>query len=116
MNTEKLFSYGTLRYEAVQLSNFGRKLHGTADTLPGFGMSKIKIKDIDVITTSGDEEHPIITYTGKFTDSIEGMVFDVSIEELKKADSYEVEDYKRVKVKLASGVFAWVYVHVESVE
>ncbi|HHF7365470.1 TPA: gamma-glutamylcyclotransferase family protein [Legionella bozemanae] len=116
MNTEKLFSYGTLRYEAVQLSNFGRKLHGIVDSLPEFGMSKIKIKDPNVITTSGEEEHPIITYTGKSTDSIEGMVFDVSIEELKKADSYEVADYKRIKVKLASGVFAWVYVHIGSTE
>ncbi|KTD41346.1 gamma-glutamylcyclotransferase family protein [Legionella parisiensis] len=116
MKTEKLFSYGTLRYEAVQLSNFGRKLHGTSDSLPGFGISKIKIKDRDVITTSGEEEHPIITFTGKSADRIEGMVFDVSPEELNKADSYEVADYKRVKVKLVSGIFAWVYVHVESVE
>ena len=116
MNIEKLFSYGTLRYEAVQLSNFGRKLHGTEDRLPGFGMSKIKIKDSSVIATSGEEEHPIVTYTGKSSDNVEGMVFDVSSEELEKADSYEVDDYKRIKVKLASGVFAWVYVHVESIE
>ncbi|WP_454783692.1 gamma-glutamylcyclotransferase family protein [Legionella sp. WA2024007413] len=116
MNVEKLFSYGTLRYETVQLNNFGRRLHGSADKLPGFGMSKIKIKDPSVIATSGEEDHPIITYTGQPNDNIEGMVFDVSSEELAKADSYEVEDYKRVKVKLASGIFAWVYVHVESIE
>ncbi|PWY55257.1 UDP-N-acetylmuramate--alanine ligase [Legionella qingyii] len=116
MNTEKLFSYGTLRYEAVQMSNFGRKLQGAVDSLPGFGMSKVKIKDPCVIAMSGEQEHPIITYTGRAADNVEGMVFDVSTEELEKADSYEVADYKRVKVKLASGVFAWVYVHVESIE
>ncbi|WP_131794570.1 gamma-glutamylcyclotransferase family protein [Fluoribacter gormanii] len=115
MNIEKLFSYGTLRYEAVQLSNFGRKLEGEVDSLPGFGMSKVKIKDSSVIATSGEEEHPIITYTGRSADNVAGMVFDVSTEELEKADSYEVADYKRVKVKLASGISAWVYVHVESI-
>ncbi|KTD68292.1 AIG2-like family protein [Legionella steelei] len=116
MNTEKLFSYGTLRYESVQLSNFGRKLHGAVDSLPGFGMSKVKIKDSSVIAASGEDEHPIITYTGKSTDSVDGMVFEISPAELKKADSYEVEDYKRIQVKLTSGILAWVYVHVESIE
>ncbi|MCW8407425.1 gamma-glutamylcyclotransferase [Legionella sp. PATHC035] len=116
MNTEKLFSYGTLRYESVQLSNFGRKLQGAEDSLPGFGISKVRIKDLSVIATSGEDEHPIITYTGKSADSVEGMVFDVSAEELKKADSYEVADYKRIQVKLASGLYAWVYVHVDSIE
>ena len=33
---EKLFSYGTLRYDTVQLSTFGRKLDGAADTILGF--------------------------------------------------------------------------------
>ncbi|STY29269.1 AIG2-like family [Legionella wadsworthii] len=114
MNTEKLFSYGTLQYEAVQLSNFGRKLKGSSDRLPGFTMSRIKIKDLNVVATSGEEEHPVIVYTEKDKDNIEGVVFDITSEELKKADTYEVSDYKRIKVKLASGVFAWVYVHVES--
>lgn len=116
MNTEKLFSYGTLRYESVQLSNFGRKLYGTTDSLPGFGMSKVKIHNSQVIAASGEDEHPIITYTGKVSDNVEGMVFDVSTEELEKADSYEVADYKRIQVTLSSGVCAWVYVHSESIE
>jgi len=40
----------------------------------------------------------------------EGMVFDVSQAELEQADSYEVDDYKRVAVELASGQTAWLYV------
>lgn len=112
MNTEKLFSYGTLQYEAVQLTNFGRKLEGTIDTLSKFELSELKITDADVIATSGEDVHPIVVYTGEDTDKVQGMVFDVSSEELKQADSYEVSDYKRIKVKLDSGVFAWVYVHV----
>lgn len=114
MHTEKLFSYGTLCYETVQLNNFGRRLYGVEDCLLGFGLSKIKIKEASVIATSGEDEHPIISFTGRPTDSVGGLVFDVSKEELERADEYEVKDYKRIQVKLASGVLAWVYVHVES--
>lgn len=110
MNTEKLFFYGTLQYEAVQLANFGRKLEGRKDKLPGFALSMLEITDPDVIATSGEAFHPIVTYTGDSADTVEGMVFDVSIDELKRADAYEVADYKRVAIKLDSGVFAWVYV------
>lgn len=114
MNTEKIFSYGTLRYESVQLAQFGRKLTGSNDVLPEFKLSKIKIKDAQVIATSGDEEHPIIAHTGNTADAVEGMVFEISQEELERADAYEVDDYKRIQVRLASGIFAWVYVDANS--
>lgn len=72
MNTEKLFSYGTLQYEAVQLANFGRKLEGNKDQLPGFELSMLKITDPDVIATSGEAFHPIITYTGNSINCVDG--------------------------------------------
>lgn len=109
--TEKLFSYGTLRYEAVQLATFGRKLTGNLDTLLGFNLSMVEIKDKGVVETSGDTAHPIITFTGNQTDQVPGFVFDISLEELKNADAYEVDDYKRISVQLQSGVNAWVYVN-----
>jgi hypothetical protein len=110
-NTEKLFSYGTLQYEAVQLANFGRKLEGNRDILPGFELSMVEIKDPEVIATSGESAHPIIAYTGRASDKVKGIVFNVSQKELEEADKYEVSDYKRVSVQLASGIKAWVYVH-----
>lgn len=113
MYTEKIFSYGTLQYENVQLANFGRKLHGKKDVLSKFMLSTLTIKDLDVISTSGEDIHPIINYTGNPGHQVQGTVFDISHEELIQADSYEVSDYKRIKVQLDSGVFAWVYVGVE---
>lgn len=110
-HTEKLFSYGTLRYENVQLTNFGRRLEGNPDALPGFALSMIEIKDPEVIATSGEKFHPMITHTGNSADQIEGMVFNISREELEQADRYEVSDYKRISVQLASGVAAWVYIN-----
>lgn len=91
--------------------NFGRKLEGSKDHLLKFELSMLKITDPDVIATSGEAFHPIVAYTGNSTHYVEGTVFDITEEELKRADSYEVSEYKRIKVKLSSGVSAWVYVN-----
>lgn len=74
---EKLFSYGTLQDEAVQLATFGRKLFGKKDTIRGYKLSMIKINDPEVVATSGKEFHPILTFTNNHQDEIEGTVFDV---------------------------------------
>lgn len=108
--SEKLFSYGTLRYEPVQLATFGRKLTGNPDTLNCFNLSQVEIKDENVIATSGESTHPIISFTGNSEDKVNGFVFDISLKELEQADLYEVTDYKRINVTLSSGVKAWVYV------
>lgn len=107
---EKLFSYGTLQYESVQLSTFGRKLEGVPDVLLGYKLEKIKITDPDVIKTSGESEHLILIPSGNIQDQIKGTVFEISPAELKQADDYEVEAYKRVKINLLSGGRAWAYV------
>lgn len=109
-NTENLFSYGTLRYEKVQMATFGRKLTGKIDNLPCYCIKKLKITDPDVIAKSGEDVHSIVEYSGNPNDQIAGIVFQVSKEELSHADKYEVSDYKRVQVKLLSGTSAWVYV------
>ncbi|OGT26315.1 MAG: UDP-N-acetylmuramate--alanine ligase [Gammaproteobacteria bacterium RIFCSPLOWO2_02_FULL_42_14] len=111
--TEKLFSYGTLRYEEVQLSTFGRKLKGSADTLHGYQLSQLTIHNSDVIATSGNAVHPILIETNNNNDKVDGVVFDVTAKELAQADQYEVDDYQRVQVMLESGVHAWVYVQAE---
>ncbi len=53
----------------------------------------------------------MIVKTGNCEDKIHGMVFDISQEELVYSDKYEVQNYKRIAVKLASGLDAWVYVN-----
>lgn len=37
--TERLFSYGTLQQENVQIATFGRLLNGAPDALVGFKLS-----------------------------------------------------------------------------
>ncbi len=82
---EKLFSYGTLQLKNVQQETFGRLLIGTK------------------------EIHPILKFTGKLEDKVEGTIFEITAEELQQADDYEVEEYVRVKAKFHSGVEAWIY-------
>src|SRR6218665_946718 len=103
--TELLFSYGTLQQEDVQKASFGRLLGGRTDALPGFKQTMIAISDPEVVRTSGKAYHPIVT-PGEATDSVPGMVFEITAEELAAADSYEVSDYRRVAATLASGVTA----------
>jgi gamma-glutamylcyclotransferase (GGCT)/AIG2-like uncharacterized protein YtfP len=105
-----LFSYGTLQQENVQLSTFGRLLHGHKDQLVGFEESFVKIEDPQVVATSGKTHHPIVKFNGRDDSRVNGTVFEITNEELANADRYEVAAYKRVAARLASGKQAWVYV------
>ena len=108
--TELLFSYGTLQLEPVQLATFGRRLEGTEDHLVGYKSGWLAIADSTVIEASGKSRHPIIAFTGRSTDLVHGTVFRVTSEELRRADAYEIADYKRQCLTLVSGQNAWVYV------
>ncbi|MBS9779293.1 MAG: gamma-glutamylcyclotransferase [Moraxellaceae bacterium] len=106
---EKLFSYGTLQLENVQKETFGRILTGTKDSLIGYILSEVKIKDKEVIRKSGIDIHPILKFTGNPNDKVEGTIFSITAEELQQADDYEVEEYTRKKARFQSGVKAWIY-------
>lgn len=105
-----LFVYGTLLDKNVQRVNFGRELIGTKDQLAGYAIGEVKITDERVIRESGKDIHRILKYTGSDRDRVEGTVFEVTEEELKKADEYEVDDYERVSTILKSGRKCWAYV------
>jgi len=106
----QLFSYGTLQLPSVQEANFGRLLQGQADSLIGWRQDMVEITDPEVLAESGERFHPILRRTDKQTDTVAGTVFLISEQELAQADAYEVADYHRVEVPLASGICAWVYV------
>jgi Gamma-glutamyl cyclotransferase, AIG2-like len=105
-----LFSYGTLQQPDVQRATFGRLLDGTTDALVGFEETLVRIEDQAVLATSGRTHHPIIRPCGDDTRRVPGMVFEITEEELGRADRYEVAAYRRIAVTLASGRHAWVYV------
>ena len=107
--SERLFSYGTLQQDEVQLASFGRLLQGAPDALVGWKQEMVEIADPDVLAKSGKRHHPIVV-PGDTSDRVLGTVFEITAEELAAADRYEVANYKRVAAKLASGLTAWVYV------
>ena len=112
---EYLFSYGTLRLDAVQMATFGRLLTGAPDVLPGFAQGLLEISDENTVALSGKTHHPIVRYTGHASDTVSGTVFTLTPEEVRRADDYEVEPYTRVEVVLQSGLRAWVYVDAQHV-
>lgn len=114
-----LFSYGTLRQLEVQLATFGRLLEGRETAVVGFRLEWLTITDPHVIATSGSDRHPLLVPSAgaaatsgpaDATGSVPGTVFEISAAELAAADAYEVDDYRRVLVPLATGEHAWVYV------
>ncbi|PSH70476.1 UDP-N-acetylmuramate--alanine ligase [Phyllobacterium brassicacearum] len=108
--TIHLFSYGTLQFAAVQMASFGRLLHGSDDSMPGFRKELVEITDPDVLEKSGERYHPIVIPSDNPGDEVTGKVFRITPQELAAADAYEVSDYKRINVTLRSGIHAWVYV------
>ena len=105
-----LFSYGTLRQPEVQLANYGRLLAGTPDALLGFRLEPLAITDPHVVEISGKAVHTIACATGSADDRIEGLLFEISEDELTATDAYEVDVYARDELSLESGRKAWVYV------
>ena len=104
-----LFSYGTLQDEALQQRLFGRSLAGTPDTLLGFRMDWLEERDPGAVAASGVVRHPVVHETGNTHDRIPGTLLRLNDAELARADEYEADDYRRVRVTLASGAQAWLY-------
>ena len=97
---EKLFTYGTLRDPATQQQLLGRTLgEGLADTLRGYRLAKLTgIHYVYSIL----QPHPGST--------VDGMLFEVTAEELEQLDDYEGDAYQRVSVTLVSKTRAWAYI------
>ena len=110
-NTERLFSYGTLRLESVQLELYGRRLDGRPDVLIGYRLVMITIEDQDFVIASGSAQHRNLQFTGNPSDFVEGMVFSLTSEELQKSDAYEPEGYERALVQTRAGLNVWVYLN-----
>ena len=109
-----LFSYGTLQQEDVQLSTFGRKLDGEKDLLVGYEPSLVRIADPAVAERLKRTHHDNVKATGDDWSTVQGTVFDVTDEEIARADAFEAQyNYKRIHVPLASGKEAWCYVHAD---
>lgn len=105
-----LFSYGTLQKEQVQIETFGRVLNGEKDILAGYKLKMLEIKDSEVLRKSNQKYHPILVFSGNPKDEVEGILFEVTDDEILQADEYEVDDYKRIETLFKSGKAGFMYV------
>jgi gamma-glutamylcyclotransferase (GGCT)/AIG2-like uncharacterized protein YtfP len=103
-----LFSYGTLQDEKIQLELFGRRLIGANDRLRGFRIGQLQLSTGNEANPDNIQSYPV-AIAGDQTDCIEGKTYQLTLEELQRADLYETKAYSRVKVQLESGISAWVY-------
>lgn len=101
---QKLFTYGTLQNEDIQENLFGRILQGTPEILIGYKLNEIQIEE-----EFGLMQYPIITETNKPEDTISGIVYEITTNDLHQADLYEGLHYKRVEVHLQSNEIVWAY-------
>ena len=108
-----LFSFGTLRQPDVQVAVFGHTLEGQPEQLPGFRLTTVAITDPEVVRISGSAQHPMLERSGTRSDVVQGVVFDVTEEELAAADAYEDDCYARSAVRRLTGRQAWVYLPVD---
>ncbi|HLV14922.1 MAG TPA: AAA family ATPase [Xanthomarina sp.] len=105
-----LFSYGSLKSKQVQLEHFGRELKGTADSLSGYKLTDLEIKDTTVIKIDKTDILSIASKSREVTDKIEGLVLEITGEELVQIDKFGLSNYKRIKETTNSGAEVWVYV------
>jgi gamma-glutamylcyclotransferase (GGCT)/AIG2-like uncharacterized protein YtfP len=82
--------------------------------MTGYRLEMVEITDPEVVALSGERFHPNLVPSTDPAEEVAGTVFEITAAELAAADDYEVEDYKRVTVRLRSGVNAFVYVASQS--
>ena len=89
---------------------FGRTLRRSKDELDGYRVEKLGIKDQSVIEKSGTEWQPLLIFVGLPSAIVQGIVFELSEEELIQVDLFEVDDYSRKKGLTKSGTEVWIYI------
>ena len=99
-----LFVYGTLAIGETLKNILSRDIPGIPATLDGYDGSKMVIIE--------SESYPAAEKN--IGCSIQGLLIEVTSEELEKLDVYETDAYKRKEVELTNGKKAWVYLNKNS--
>lgn len=92
-----LFAYGTLREEKIRFAITGKKSFTLTDRIVGFELSEIQ---------EGEITYPALV---PGNNTIDGLVFVVTDEDLVHLDAYEGPEYKRQQLVSQAGHEVWVY-------
>ena len=92
-----VFSYGTLQDPLIQIELFGRQLQGVTANLQGF------LKKENAVF----KRYPSIVLSNY--DRVDGVIFEMTDQELKICDAYETNAYKRKLHDFENHKGVWVY-------
>ena len=98
----KIFSYGTLWKEDIQLSVFGRTfdVDQDMDYINGWDIIKVKM----------DGVYYNVAVEGDMSCVVMGAIVNVPDEFIKLVDKYEGREYKRIDIKTMTGTDCQIYV------
>ena len=94
----KMFSYGTLMDDEIRTRILGKNINVKPDILEGYTIT------VHPVLIS----YPVVKPNKD--DFVNGVVFDVTENDIKDLDMYETKYYKREEVVLKSGVKSMVYI------
>jgi hypothetical protein len=117
--TDSLLSFGTLRWNGVQMSLFGHRVPSTPDAIVGYRVGRVTISDPAAIAASGHDIHPALIATGDPSEVVDGEVLELSGDELAAVQRYEEVSFQRGEVQTRFGRPAWAYtpkpgLHIDS--
>ena len=98
-----LFVYGTLTTDGTLKNVIGRDVPGMPVTLDGYVSKAITIEN---------EFYPAAEKNTEC--SIQGLLVEITPEELEKLDAWETDAYRRKEVELTNGIKAWIYLNKNS--
>ena len=99
-----VFVYGTLTSDETLKNIIGRCPTSIPATLDGYDGSKM--------ITIENESYPAAEKNTEC--SIQGLLIEVTSEELERLDAWETDAYTRKEVELTNGKKAWVYLNKNS--
>ena len=99
-----LFVYGTLTTDEALKNVIGRDVLGIPTRLDGYDGSKT--------ITIENESYPAAEKNTEC--SIQGLLVEVTPEELEKLDAWETDAYRRKEVELTNEIKAWIYLNKNS--
>jgi len=99
-----LFVYGTLIEDENRKNILKRSISGTPATLDGYDDSKKIIIENESYTAAEKRSAGVIN----------GLLIEITSEELEELDAYETDAYKRREVELTNGKKAWTYINKNS--
>lgn len=98
----KIFSYGTLWKEDIQISTFGR----TFDVDPDMDY----ISGWDIIRIKMDGVYYNVAVEGDVSCVVMGAIVNIPDDLIDLVDKYEGREYKRINIKTLTGTDSQIYV------